>query len=119
MNIVRTTIAPLLSVAMVCLLASGATAQPQSGIAIEVVDSTNGQDTVTVGIEISDSEDFSNEQFNQEQFAAVFGTDDDQTQGELSRATNIWFSSQNNTVNGVSISQDELSGIINYWFTNL
>lgn len=116
----------LLSVVLVCLFAGGAAAQSQSAITVEVADSTNGNDTATVGIEIADTDDtdsgntnFSNEAFTQEQFTAVFGTDGEQTQDELSSAINTWFNSDTNTVNNVTLSQDELSGLINYWFSNL
>jgi serine protease len=72
--------------------------------------------TVTDG---SSNENFDNEEFNQTQFNAVFGDDGDQTQGELSSATNTWFNSDDNTVNDVTISQTELSDLINYWFNEL
>jgi len=120
------TIVLLFSVVLVCLFAGGAAAQSQPAITVEVADSTNGNDTATVGIEIADTDDtdsgntnFSNEAFDQEQFTAVFGTDGEQTQDELSGAINTWFNSDDNTVNNVAISQDELSGLINYWFANL
>jgi hypothetical protein len=74
--------------------------------------------------EDSDLEDntnnrFADQPFNETQFNAVFGDDGTQTQNELSAAINQWFTSDSNTVNGVTLSQNDLSGIINYWFNKL
>jgi hypothetical protein len=75
-------------------------------------------DGETVQIAIS-TDRFSDREFNNEQYTAVFGTDGDQTQNELSSAINEWFTSENNSVNGVTLSQDDMSDLINYWFNNL
>jgi hypothetical protein len=62
---------------------------------------------------------FDDQPFNETQFNAVFGDDGTQTQNELSAAINQWFTSDSNSVNGVTLSQNDLSGIINYWFNKL
>lgn len=72
-------------------------------------------DGKTAELDVS-TDRFSDKEFNNEQYTAVFGSDGDQTQNELSSATNEWFNSQDGSVNGVSMSQDDLSGLINYWF---
>jgi hypothetical protein len=73
-------------------------------------------DTISNG---PDEIDFSEQEFSEEQFVAVFSDDSDQTQDELSSAINEWFNSDSNSVNGVSLSQDDLSELINYWFNKL
>ena len=81
-----------------------------------------GQDTVrfdvdgeTVELNVS-TRIFEDRTFDRSQFTAVFGDDGDQTQDELSAAINEWFTSEDGTVNGVPLSQNELSDLINYWF---
>ena len=55
---------------------------------------------------------------SQAQFTAVAGDDGTLTQTELSIGINEWFYNTDNTINGIVFSQDELSGLINWWFEN-
>jgi hypothetical protein len=87
---------------------------------------TNGRNnalTVTVPTSLSTPPDnlkrFEDRTFNEREYNAVFGDDGTQTQAELSSAINEWFTSESNSVNGVTLSQDDMSDLINYWFNNL
>lgn len=75
--------------------------------AIESSDS----DTPKLGDDIN----FDDRAFDQDQLNAVFSSDE-YSQNDLSGAINEWFTSDDNTVNGVSVSQNELSALINFWF---
>lgn len=73
------------------------------------VDPTGGPDDIN----------FDEKGFSEEQFNAVFDTDGEQTQTDLSNSINEWFMSDDNTVDGVEIDQTELSELINHWFTEI
>ena len=90
-----------------------------------ILDSLNaGSDQRSITAPVSGSgEDnnirFDDQEFNKQQFNAVFSDDGNQTQDELSDAINEWFNSEDNSVNNVTLSQDDLSDLINYWFNDL
>jgi hypothetical protein len=85
-----------------------------------VTDGNGGQNSATVTIEIQESNsripsDFPDSITN-EQYSAVAGDDGELSQLELSNSINEWFTSNQNTINGVEFSQTELSQLINYWY---